>query len=167
MDLNGQQKLEQEAFIKAIQDDAYDQATHMAYADWLMEEGMDTEAEWERNWTKERQESEDFLRDLAGKMGKTCINYGRTYDWGERREVEEPIWVDITLEDVVQAGYDYFKGDWFTQQGSENARNMMFDEELRKAYWHHWSVYTGKQPPRPGEINEWDDEYPSPFSCSC
>lgn len=63
--MNGRQELEKGAFLKALGQDRYDEATHRAFADWLSEHGLDDEAEYHRLWTPERQAAEDHLRKVA------------------------------------------------------------------------------------------------------
>jgi uncharacterized protein (TIGR02996 family) len=54
-----------EAFTKAIEADRYDRTTRLVFADWLYQMGRDDEAKWQANWTPERQEGEDWLREIA------------------------------------------------------------------------------------------------------
>lgn len=54
-----------EAFEKALLADPYDRLTHLAFSDWLDENGFDDEAEFHRLWTPEWQQSDEYLRKLA------------------------------------------------------------------------------------------------------
>lgn len=174
---------DRESFEAALQANKWDGSLHHVYADWLEEHGFDTEAAYHHQWTKERQEAEDWLRDFAEKCGMTCTNYGGRYDqykellekWerGKRKgrkptyddvpEVEE-IWKSITFEDVVQAGHDYVDHeDYLTQMGSETARDLMGNKETSDLYWKHWENFTGRKRRPPGKWGVGS----APFSCSC
>lgn len=169
---------EQESFEKALLENRYDQETHFVYADWLYEQGEDDLADWHITWTKERQESEDWMRDFASKCGKTCTNYGQVWDeYYNKSETlteeqkdnwqDQEVWKYITYEDVLQAGIDFVKSDgedYFVQQGSEEARSLM--EKHHDAYWKHWSVLTGQPVPDwTKDVYKWAST--APFSCSC
>ncbi len=149
---------EKEAFLTAIAKDRYDQTTRLVFANWLEENGLDDEALIQRSWTREKQESEDWLRDYAAKCGETCTNYSDV--WQEHVEEE---WQDITYEMVVQAGHDYVNhGNYSTQVGSEKARDLMYGETA-ELFWKHWQTVTGRTKAA-REEDEWMD---GPFSCTC
>lgn len=153
-----QRERDRDAFLAALAEDRYDRAARLVFADWLEENGDrpgdDDLALEQRRWTPERQEAEDWLREFAEECGLTCRDYETSYG-GEGGE-----WVPITFEDVLQAGHDYLdRGDYFTQRGSETARNLMTDER-RELYWRHWQTLTGRTL---GEETAPD----APFSCSC
>ena len=61
---------QRQAFLDAIAADRYDQTTRLVFADWLNERGMDSEAEVQRAWTREKQEAEDFIADFAAELGQ-------------------------------------------------------------------------------------------------
>jgi uncharacterized protein (TIGR02996 family) len=145
-----------EAFLAAIQKDRYDEATRRVFADWLEENGYDDEALEQRRWTREKQEAEDWLRELAGRLGQTCRNYDDALDG----EVPE-LWEAITYEDVIQAGYAAVQsGNHFVQVGDMTAANVMAEDSVRELYWKHWQTVTGQAV---------DDEtrQHGVFSCSC
>lgn len=56
------------AFEAALKENPYDATTHFVFADWLEENGFDDEAAWQRSWTRERQEAEDWLKVYAARM---------------------------------------------------------------------------------------------------
>ncbi len=154
---------EKEAFLSAIQKDRYDQTTRLVFADWLEENGFDDDALFQRKWTPKYQKAEDWLRDFAGKCGKTCINYNDAWDARRGGEDVELVWQDITYEMIVQAGHDYVDhGDYFTQVGSEEARDMCRGEAA-ELFWEHWETVTGRTK-TPREQDEWTN---GPFSCTC
>lgn len=144
-----------------------DTAAHRAFADWLEENGHDDEAAILRRWTPARQEAEDWLRDFAARCGQTCVNYDEAcaayYANREDNTVPlvEEVWRPITYDMVLRAGSDLAAGgEAFTQQGSENARDLMGDDDNRELFWRHWGTLT--------ETAVSDDvRRESPFSCSC
>ena len=52
---------ERQAFLKALKEDPYDKASHDAFADWLFEHGEDDLAHYHSGWTKQKQESHDWI----------------------------------------------------------------------------------------------------------
>ena len=156
---------EKQAFLDILAQDRYDEATRRVFSDWLEEHDFPEEAEFQRKWTREWQEADDWMRNFASNAGQTC-----TEGYGTRGK---HTWKEITYEDLIQAGWDYVKtGDFFTQMGSENLRNDMFEPKTRELFWKHWSTVTGIQFPleRPEGLDEWEwrgDRPGNPFSCSC
>jgi uncharacterized protein (TIGR02996 family) len=159
---------ERKAFLDAIEAFPLDPAPHWVYADWLDEHGEYDEATERRSLTKEKLESRAWLVGFAKGCGMNCVNYGY---YGEEKQWikdEEKIWVEITYDDVIQAGHDYIDNqDYFVQFGSEEARDLMYENggEVARLYWHHWSVVTGHPGPDRSEDESHLDH--SPFSCSC
>ena len=176
---------ERQAFEEALKENRYDEACHKIFADWLDEHDQPEEADWHRKWTKERQEAEDWMRDFASKCGVHCTNYSEYCDkvhkayeeWraagrpegGPNLEGVEENLVPITYEMVMEAATQYVDSEgeeWFTQMGSEEARDMMFSAEVRKRFWECWELLTGRKP-LSGE-DEWEMPLDrGPFSCSC
>ena len=137
------------AFEKALELDRYDWLTHMAFADWLSENGFDDEAEHQRTWTPERQRREDGVAWLRGFAERTGLPY----------------------EDVIQAGHDYIRhvtesSLHFVQIGGNEDREALerADDELLSGatteYWEHWSAVTGQ--PEPERLDRI-----TVFSCNC
>lgn len=156
-------RAEMGAFLQALAEDPYDRATHYAFSDWLSERGLDDLAGWHRSWTPERQQGEDWLRDLARRGGRTCVNYDRTYNYDNPQDVEEPLYRTFSLEDIIQAGHAYVRErDYLVQQGDDVLRNLFGTKGMAELYWKHWSAYTGQKPPKPGGYGP-----EAPFSCSC
>ena len=132
---------EREAFLAALKEDRYDRTTHLVFADWLEDHGMDDEALVQRTWTRERQEAEDWLRAFGDRHG-------------------------ISYEDVVGAGHSASRdgiAEWdydaYVQQDSESARDDMYGGG-REKFWRHWQTLTGVS------MSEEKRER-TPFSCSC
>ena len=169
--LNEHHKKEQEDFLRHLDADPHDPERREIYADWLEEHGEIVEAERMRKWRK----AHEWMIGFAKKCGHTCTNYGENIiqgmdaqgrlTWEVNPDIEEN-WVPITYEMVLQAGRDYVTSDgneWLTQQGSETARDLMWEPETTKAYWDHWEILTGMK--RLGDEDEHTDH--NPFSCSC
>lgn len=75
-------EVQRKAFLDALKEDPYDEASHRAYADWLDENGFDDESLIHREWSAERQrESEGWLKEFVGKINE---EYGN--DVGEEEE---------------------------------------------------------------------------------
>lgn len=110
------------AFLKSLQENPYDKVTRLAFADYLEEQGMDSEAQEQRSWTPEKQKAEEWLRKFAGEVA-------------------------IPYSEVLQAGYDFAEyQNYYTQWGREDARNAM-TEEVQKEFWNNWQIVTGIQVP--------------------
>lgn len=149
---------EQEKFLAAIEENPKDYFLRQAYADWLEENDQPEEADRQRKY----EEAEKWLTDFAARCGSYCTNYG----------IDAPCdrWEPVTLEIIVQAGIDFVQGyDWWTQVGSERARNLLADhDELKKQYWSNWEIVTGLK--SPGEDFKDKDGWTmgnNPFSCTC
>jgi len=142
------------AFEDVLSKDPYDELTHKAFADWLLEQGLDSEAEYHLLWTKEWQESKDYLENYAEDCG---------YHYTEYPD-DEPC-IKITLEMVVEGtenflntwntDWGYPEGENWVQLGSEAARDNFNKEE----FWKHYQIYMRK------EIDK--EKHKNPFSCSC
>lgn len=110
------------AFEIALQADPYDAVTHAVFADWLDEQGEESAAAWQRAWTKERQEGEDWLRAFADR-------------------------VNVTFRQAVCAGSHFINyGQAFVQYGEDGAQDELLDEKALAEYWAAWSAYTGRDP---------------------
>lgn len=83
-----------EAFEEALRKDHYDEVTRMVFADWLDENGFDDEATAQRKWTREKQESEDWLREFVKDVS-------REDDWDEDSRQ-----CDLTYESLIAAAKD-------------------------------------------------------------
>lgn len=149
------------AFLTHIRISPEDDVLRSAFSDWLDEHDQPEEADRQRQWRK----AKEWLTWLAGEFGGT----------GSEMEEEEQHYGPyrpITYEDVIKTGHDYIdSGDYFTQQGSERARNMMGDKDIRCLFWRHWETMTGRNLDEldPKE-RKWFVDYdgqPNPFSCSC
>lgn len=129
---------EQRAFLQAIQENPRDQTTRLVYADWLEENGLDDTAHEQRRWCSALEDARDRLKKFSEDVG-------------------------ISYETCIQAGYDYVNhGDYFTQQGREDARDAM-NKEVSKQWWEDWCLITGENKPEEPEYGLGS----APFSCSC
>lgn len=168
-------------FEAALKQDRYDTVTRLIYADWLEERGEDDyAAEQRRMATPEWCEAARGLEEIASQCGKTCVNYDEV--WQEHRKIyqeardrgipwqeidyssaPEEVWVPITFEDLLRIGKEYLDSegqDYFVQQGSETARDLMSNKDTRERFWECWQIVTGAQVP---EKHRED----APFSCTC
>lgn len=158
---------EQQEFLDYIAQHPEDSSARLVYADWLEEHDQLEEADRQRKYAL----AEKWLRKFAKKCGETCTNYNEVWNTyfesdqsqeaGEQASNAEQ-YQEITYEMVVQAGIDYIESDgneWFTQYGSEGARDQAYGKTL-KEYWKNIEIVTGLKVP-----NKFQDE--SPFSCSC
>ena len=140
---------QQRAFLAALHADPEDWDLRLVYADFLEEQGEDEEAARQRAYRTAREWMNDFARK--------CYDYD-DYD-------VDATAVPWSFEDVVQAGIDHVEsGDVLVQYGSEKARNLIFEDEFRDAYWKNWEIITGKR------FVPDEDGYPRdgrPFGCSC
>lgn len=135
--------MSRDAFERSLKENMFDYQTRLVFADWLEENGHDDEAKEQRRMAGvEWMHSVAWLQYFAGRCGDTCTNYDVAYKNGIN-----PVWVPITLEDVVEAGHaalrDKYGWGGFTQFGSEKARDMMFDTNTKELFWKHWQVVTG------------------------
>ncbi len=158
---------EREMFEKLIKENRYDGEIRRVYADWLEENGLDDEAlEQRRCAALEWQEADKWMHDFASKLGMTCTEGYGTGHWNsETQEIEgaeEEKWEEITYDDAIQAGHNVIadKWDYFTQLGSEEARDLMCQGNNREQFWKNWEIITGIK------VSEEDQEC-TVFSCSC
>jgi uncharacterized protein (TIGR02996 family) len=137
--------MSREAFEAALAADRYDSTTRLVYADWLEEQGDDDKAaEQRRMATPEWVAADQWMHEFASGLGST--------DWDGR---------EIDYDDCIQAGRDAHRhGDYFTQQGTETARDTMYEGNNREYFWRNWSIITGVP------VSEEEREH-SVFSCSC
>lgn len=112
---NKQLEQDRHAFLKALAEDKYDRSTHQAFADWLYEQGEDTLAHYHVSWTKEKQDSEDFITNIAQQCG---TNFAA----------------------LVQAGHDHL--DIGTYLTLKIEKPYLLDMKL---FWTHFSVVTGRK----------------------
>ncbi len=133
-----------EAFLRAIQKDRYDEDTRRIFADYLDEEGLYDEAEKQRKWTKEWQESYDWM------------------EWFTRDVVTESDARIASIEEVLQAGRHYVdakKTSCLSGLGF-SAENAMMDETTREQFWKCWEILEGRSCEDAVKLN-------GPFVCGC
>ncbi len=153
------------AFEARIAADRYDIVTRLVYADWLEENGHDDEAVEQRRCTSPAwQEAARWMEDRAADCGVNCVNYAKRNPDGSWSEEE---YEAITFETMIEAGHNFVNnGDYFVQQGSEDARDMIHGGNL-EAFWRHWQTITGID--LTGKKTAYGDVITEqgPFSCSC
>ena len=147
---------DRDAFLRTLEANPHDDDTRLIFCDWLEERGEDDLAAHHRQWIVSR----DWLRALAPTLGLQ----NSTYDYNDKKAIGDP----ITYEDLIDAGFGYLDdGNFWTQIGSEQAREMMRGDML-KQFWQHWSNVTGREYETREEDKPWAGGEPmSPFSCSC
>lgn len=176
---------ERQALIDSLAADPDNDGIRLAFADWLDEHDEPEEAAWQREIARERPGAIEWMTKFAKDCGETSINYSAEYgDYIDRVEAAEAAgetnpylsvprpefqYEPITLGIVIGAGqtwlntaHDQYGPEYFTQMGSETARDMMSSEDTRRAYWRNWSLITGTRVrfediPEEGRV----------FSCSC
>lgn len=115
-----------EAFLKALEENRYCEATHRVFADWLEENDEPELADFHRKWTAEWQRkydaAETWLKWFAESVGS---------------EVNE----------IVAAGKMYAEMGQESQVGSDflgmDATNLWCDDGVPEAFWEHYQSYTG------------------------
>lgn len=130
---------EKEAFEKAIQDNRYDQTLRWAYADWLEMNGFDNEAKIQRSWTREKQESEDWLLDYIRRLNEY-------YDSG------------INYEELLEICQCELNGKYH-DKSCLPVVTPDFVRESQEELWLHYHRVTERPIKGTGELQ--------PFSCSC
>jgi len=101
----------------------------------------------------EKQRAEEWLRELAERLGRTCTNYDEPYKKHE--------WIEITYEMLIQSGHDAIEdGGYFVQQGSEMARDVFQNKKTKEKFWKMWQIVTGVK------ITKEQGDH-GIFSCSC
>ena len=116
-----------EQFVQALKENPYDAVTHAVYADWLMENGFDEEAEVQRRWTVEKQKAaEAFMLEYASELSG--------YDDEERYR-------KVSVERVMEEATEVLAG----QQGYISVGSQTPEMVWNKAkeFWQHYSVLTG------------------------
>ncbi len=144
------------AFEEAVNGDLkWDMATHMAYADWLMEHDEPELSEKHRLWTPEWQEAEDYFIRFA----KAATE--ENYDTGEM--------VVPSLEQIIEAAtnkVDHGRHGVIGYSGY-TAERLIESEEDRKEFWDNWEKYTRRKVGDKVKI-AWGDEeedLDTPFTC--
>lgn len=150
---------DEEAFRLAIEASPNDEAIRKIFADWLDEHDLPEEATYHRRWTVEVRDAENWLKDFAKRCGEHCTNYP---------DEDEGSWVPITYEMVIASAREWlatadqkYGPEYFTQMGSDQARDLMYDDETRKKFWQCFELATGDKVPD----GTAEDGYI--FSCSC
>lgn len=139
------------SFEAAIKENRYDTAIRRVFADWLDENGFDDEAVFHREWTAEWQRAEDWLRNFATTLG---VGHYSAYGGDDK---------EITYADMMRhakAWVDSQGDSWpeyFTQIGSENARDEMHAHA--DEFWKNYAIVTKT------EIDPNMDKHF--YSCSC
>lgn len=106
-------------FLQALRENPYDEDLHRIYADWLEEHGELTEAAYQRAWTPELQEAEDWMDDYA-------------------------LQCEVTREEILKAGEAYLdEGDGYCI-GTDTPDIVWTG---REDFWRHFSVLTGREVP--------------------
>src|SRR5438309_15079 len=68
------------SFLEKLAKNPYDETTHRVFSDWLDEHDQPEEAQTHREWTKEKQKAEDFLKDLSRNVGMTWEEFLKNGD---------------------------------------------------------------------------------------
>lgn len=136
---------EEKAFEDALREDPFDEASHRAYADWLLERDRPEEAEPHLRWTRHRAErAEGWLRAFVARVNDDAGIYG------DARNV-------LTYEDLLQALYE---GEPFVFRGV-NEPSLVHEEAERM--WQEFEALTG----RPASEASWRGHWSVPFTCAC
>jgi uncharacterized protein (TIGR02996 family) len=107
-----------QGFLKAIDQNAYDQDARLVYSDWLEEQGELDEANYQRAWTAERQEAEDYLDDYA----LQCA---------------------ITREELIESAVNFLeKGEWLCI--GTDTPDIVWRSDM---FWRHFKALTGRELP--------------------
>jgi uncharacterized protein (TIGR02996 family) len=128
----------EDAFRKALAEDPYDLATHLAFADWLDENDRPEEADLQRRWTALKQrESERWLKAFAEEVSSCETILGdRVHPDG------------FTYEDVIRTGHNYLNEGDKVHVGEQIQVNLNIsnhlDEDEAKIFWGHFEVVTGR-----------------------
>lgn len=116
---------------EALREDWCDRVNHMAFADWLSEEGFDDESLIHAEWTPEKQdEAEEWLQDFAD----SCSD--------PQEEDPESTYVEYRLgyDDLIEAAISYQKsGDDFCN--GTDTPDIAFDR--MDEFWKHFQVVIG------------------------
>jgi uncharacterized protein (TIGR02996 family) len=161
-------------FEKVLKADPYDRVARLAFSDFLLENGLDSEGyEEARKATEEWISAYRYLEGIAFIAGGTATNYGESTESVYDSEVGYEIPTEyrgITVEDLLKAGYDYLSSngeEYFTQVGSETLRNIFEETKNAEEFWLNWSTVTGEWPDPRDIRSKWSNRVEAPFSCSC
>lgn len=114
--IRGEAIRQYKAFQDALKKNPYDEATHLAFADFLEENGIDDEAEYHRIWTRDKQEAIDTLREVAHS-------------------------IRMSFEELLEEGDEIATGEYCfgNDDGPEEMRYLWRD------FLEAWRTYTGKK----------------------
>ncbi len=113
---------QREAFLKALEANKYDEAMHRVYADYCDENGLDEEAQFHREWTKQWQEAYDYM-ELFGK------------------EIAED--EDLpTVAELLDIGKRFIEKGERSQVGwmGFSATNHTLEEGVLEKFWNSWHI---------------------------
>lgn len=142
------------AFLRAIEEDPYCEATRKAFADWLLEHDLVEEARIQADWTKEAQlAAEEFVSDFLVDLTNN--------QWGDG--------VETTWEEIARRAHQYL------DTGKPIVLPMNNEALGTKdtSFWHHFQILTGR--PVPADLLAKDDvpsylrdaAYEGLFVCAC
>jgi len=145
------------AFTKALEANRYDEATRKVFADFLEENGYDDEAVAQRKWTREWQESVDWITDFAAKLHPHWEpHYKADYDEDEPKGMS----YEEFMKEAEKAGRAgdaiYFNFD---------TPNVCYEQadELMK----HYRIVTGKDMATDEDGDPITDDNRIQFHCGC
>ena len=149
--MTDREKAERQAFLDAIKDDPYDQATRLVFSDWLEEHGLDDEARVQREWTRERYDvAWEFMgRFTAEELSEapfTDDESGEVFGSDHAVSVDELLEVAGWVLDGKKTTYQW--GDKVIEQPAELC--LPFDpdweeiETYERYFWEHYEVITGR-----------------------
>jgi uncharacterized protein (TIGR02996 family) len=106
----------QRNFLELLKNDPCNLVTHLVYADWLEERGLDDYALLQKNWTQAAyEEAQDYLLEYAG----DC---------------------NITVETLLAGARNYLEHDRSLIIGTQTPDIAYEDQE---EFWRHFMTITG------------------------
>lgn len=145
-----------EQFLAAIAAEPYESIHHVAYADWLEENGHDDEAAVQRAWTPQKQrDAEAFMEKYVGSIKDKWMEGRWEDDYRIPHSGSPPTRDDLFAVAEQQLadprGWHVLKIPFHEPK--------FIDGEADAAFWRHYSTLTGRVVP--------EDECGSIVFCSC
>ena len=134
------------AFEKALLETPLDSLTRGVYADWLEEQGLDDEAQRQRDWTP----AYDFLKKFADPYA--------LYVDEDTPTPKGYVYADVMRE--IEGWKEQIQREGNVIFGSNYCQDTLHDPEIKEKFWRAFEVITGVSPPLKLRQREW-------YGCAC
>ena len=113
---------EERAFLEALEDNVYDEATRKVYADWLDEHDRPEEADFQRRWSAEKYDAAwEFMEAFASEC-------------------------ETDAQELVDGARDFLDtGEWYCL--GVDSPDCVYSRQSMSRFWEHFHTLTGRRHP--------------------